>query len=75
MSLYDAKLNTECVVKDIILDDEKTKIRLMELGIVAGTKIKVTRRSLGKKTLLIVFHSSCFTLKENIAKAIMVNYA
>lgn len=75
MNLYDAKLNTDCVIIDLILDDEKTKIRLMELGLVKGTRIKVTRKSARKKTLLVVFNSSCFTLKDNIARTIMVNYA
>lgn len=75
MSLYDAKLNTDCIIVDIDIADEKMKIRLMELGLVEGTKIKVTRKSAGKKTLLVVFYSSCFTLKDNIAKAIKVNYA
>ncbi len=75
MDLYNVKLNTDCIVKDIILPDDKMKIRLMELGIVEGTKIKVRRKSVMKKTLLVVFNSSCFTLKDNIARAIMVNYA
>jgi len=75
MSLYDAKLNTDCIIVDIDIDDDKMKIRLMELGLTAGTRLKVTHKSIGKKTLLVVFHSSCFTLKDNIAKAVKVNYA
>ena len=75
MSLYDVKLNTVCQIKELRIDDEKTRIRLMELGLVEGCKIYVKNKSVFKKTLLVIFNSSCFTLKENIAKSIMVTYA
>ena len=75
MSLFEAKLQTNCVVKSIIIEDEKTKIRLMELGLIEGTSIQVKNKSLGKKTLLVCFNQCCFTLKENIAKQVLVNYA
>ena len=75
MSLLEAKMATNCVVKSIEITDEKTKIRLMELGLIEGTSIQVKNKSFGKKTLLVSFNQCCFTLKENIAKQIMVNYA
>ena len=75
MTLMEAKLNTQCVVKEINISDEKTKIRILELGLMSGVKVQVKHKSLLKKTLLIVFENSCFTLKENIAKSIVVNYA
>lgn len=75
MNLFEAKLNTECLIKAININDEKTKIRLMELGIVEGTKIVVKSKSGLKKTLLIAFNFSCFTLKDEFAKLIEVNYA
>ena len=75
MSLNDAKLNTNCVIKSVNIRHEKTKVRLMELGLVEGSVVQVSRRSVLKKTLLIIFNSSCFTLKDNLAKEIMVNYA
>jgi len=71
----ETKLNTDCIIKEINIEDEKTKIRLMELGLIAGTRVRVKTKSIFKKTILIIFHSSCFTLKENIAKKIVVNYA
>lgn len=74
MNLSQAKLNTVCVVKSLSLTDTETKIRLMELGITPGTKIKVKHKSGLKKTLLIIFASSCFTLKDNLAKGIEVTY-
>ena len=75
MDLSEAQLNKRCLVKNVDIKDEKTKIRIMELGIVEGVKILVFRKSALKKTLLIVFASSCFTLKENLAKQIEVCYA
>ncbi len=73
MSLYDVKLNTKCIVKDIAIE-EKTKLRLMELGIIEGSVIIVKSKSLLKHTLLISFNYSCFTIKDNLAKSIEVNY-
>ena len=75
MSLNDVKLNTDCVIKSVDIEDEKTKIRLMELGLIEGAIVKVSRRSVLKKTLLIIFNSSCFTLKDNLAREIVVKYA
>ena len=75
MSLLDVKLNTDCVIKSVNVKDEKIKIRLMELGLVQGCVVKVNRKSVLKKTLLIIFNSTCFTLKDNLAREIVVNYA
>ncbi len=75
MSLSEIKLNAPAVVKEINIIDKKIKFRLMELGLNVGTKILVKNRSVMKRTLLVVFNSSCFTLKENLARDIVVNYA
>ncbi|MBR2969908.1 MAG: ferrous iron transport protein A [Clostridia bacterium] len=75
MNLYEVKLNTICVVKSINISDEKVKIRLMELGLIVGENILVKNRSSLKKTLLIAFNSSCFTIKDVIAREIGVEYA
>ncbi len=75
MSLYDVKLNTACKIQSLNVEDEKIKIRLMELGLIEECVVMVKKKSLLKQTLLIVFNSSCFTLKEEIAKSIVVKYA
>lgn len=75
MKLSQAKINNKCIVKSVEVKDEKTKIRLMELGLIGGCEIYVSKKSALKKTLLIIFCSSCFTLKENIAEEIEVVYA
>lgn len=75
MSLSDVKLNVDCIIKSVNIQDEKTKIRLMELGLIEGCVVQVNRKSVLKKTLLIIFNSSCFTLKDNLAQDILVNYA
>ena len=75
MSLSEVKLNTDCIVKEINIKDEKTKIRLMELGLTKDCVVRVNKRSVLKETLLIIFNSNYFTLKNNLAKQIVVNYA
>ena len=75
MKLSKVKLNAECKIKSVNVKNEQTKIRLMELGLVEGTKIIVNKKSVFKKTLLIIFCFSCFTLKENLAEEIEVEYA
>ena len=75
MNLSEVKLNTNCVVVAVNIEDEKTKIRLMELGIYESVQIKIVKRSSLKKTLLVVFNHSCFTLKDNLARDIEVKYA
>lgn len=75
MNLNDVKLNTKCIIKSVDIKDEKTKIRLMELGLNEGAKIIVKNKSILKKTLLVIVNSCCFTLKSNLAKEINVNYA
>lgn len=75
MNLFEAKINSLCKVQDLNILDEPTKIRLMELGLVIGANVKVIKRSMLKDTLLIVFNSTCFTLKANLARAILVMYA
>lgn len=75
MKLSEAKLNTKCVIKSLDIKHENTKIRLMELGLVEGCEILVNKKSMLKKTLLVIFCFSCFTLKENLAREIEVEYA
>ena len=75
MNLSEVKLNKICVVTNVNILDDLTKIRIMELGVVINTKILVKHKSIFKKTLLIIFNNSCFTISANIAKGIEVKYA
>ena len=75
MNLFEVKLHTNCVIKEVNIAEEKTKIRLMELGMIEGVQVQVIKKSILKKTLLVVFNSTCFTLKDNLARNILVNYA
>ena len=75
MTLDNVKLNIKCVVKSVKIINEKFKIRLMELGLINGCEIKVIKKSAMKKTLLVIFNSTCFTLKVNLATMIEVEYA
>lgn len=75
MLLFDAKINSRYVIKSINITDSKTKLRIMELGLITGTSVIVKRKSMLKHTFLIVFSSACFTLKDNLAKQIEVENA
>lgn len=74
MNLGQAEINKTVIITDVLVNDFKTKIRLMELGLVKNTKIKTIKNSILKKNLLIVFSNSCFTLSIDLAKDIMVEY-
>lgn len=74
MLLVEAKLNTNLIIKNINIE-ERDKLRLMELGLIPGTKILVKHKSIMKKNLLIHFENSCFVLGYDLAKNIEVNYA
>ena len=73
MTLFEAKPNANLKVKNINLDN-KEKLRLMELGLIDNSIVKVKKKSMLKKTLLIVFSNSCFTISADMAKHIEVVY-
>ena len=75
MTLNDVKLKADCIIKSINIEDDKIKIRLMELGLIDGCVVNVNRRSVLKRTMLIIFNSTCFTLKDSLAKQVVVEYA
>lgn len=74
MNLFEVKLRKKCKIKSVEIDDFKTKIRLMELGLISKARVEVFKKSLMKHTLLIFLNSCCFTLKENFAKQVEVEY-
>jgi len=73
MNLSQAKMNTNLIVKNFTAE-EKSKIRLMELGLYEGVNIYVKHKSILKKNLLIVFNNSCFVINDEVARAIEVEY-
>ena len=74
MNLFEARVRKKCKIKNVKIDDFKSKIRLMELGLTVGAQVEVFKKSLMKQTLLIFLNSCCFTLKENFAKQVEVEY-
>ena len=75
MKLSSVELKRKYVIESVETFDFKTKIRLMELGLVPGTSLYVKNRSILKKTLIVVFASSCFSISSKHAENIMVKYA
>ena len=74
MNLSDVEIDKNCVIKSVDLLDEQIKFRIMELGIISNTKILVKHKSIFKKTFVIIFNNSCFTISKNIANRIEVEY-
>lgn len=74
MRLVDVKINRNCVIKNIDIEEMTLRLRILELGLVPNTKIYVKNISLLKKTLLVVFAHSCFSLSSKIASKILVDY-
>ena len=72
MLLVEAKLNTNLIVKKI--NGNADKLRLMELGLNAGTLVLVKHKSMLKNNLLINFNNCCFMIGGEIAKNIEVEY-
>lgn len=72
MNLYEAKRDVVYIVKDINIEDVSAKIRIMELGILPNTQIKIFSKSLLKKTFLVIFNSSVFSIDSTVAKSIEV---
>ena len=75
MKLSEVEINRNCIIKMLNIEDEKIKLRLMELGLIEGETVRLARKSIFKKTLLIDLNFSCFTLKTELAKGVMVEYA
>ena len=75
MKLIEIKINQKCVIENLEIIDKNLKIRLMELGLTPGTNLYIKNRSVLKKTLLIVFASTCFSISKKIAENIVVRYA
>lgn len=75
MNLIETKLDRPYIAKRVAVQDEKTKIRLMELGLVSGVEIVVKKKSALKDTLLVVFKHSCFTMKSNVGREVEVENA
>ena len=74
MNLFEAKLRKKCKIKNVNIEDFKTKTRLMELGLICGGRVEIFKKSLLKKTMLIFLNSCCFTLNEKFAKQVEVEY-
>ena len=75
MNLNDVEKNVECIITGINISDEATKTRLMELGFTEGAHVMVLKKSVFRKTLLVSLFSVHFTLKDELAKGVIIYYA
>lgn len=73
MTLYELRVNDIATVVSLNILDKKLNIRLQELGLYIGSKVKILKTSPLKQTLLIQIFNSAFALKSEVAKQIEVN--
>ena len=73
MYLNESELNKFYLIEDVLIEDKKLQIRLMQLGIFPSNKISLIRFSPGKKTVLVNIFNTVFALKVQIASQIMIS--
>ena len=73
MRLVELKANQSCLIEEILLKDEKLKLRLQELGMYKGSRVEILFLSPLKQTMLVKIFNSAFALKSNIASQILVS--
>lgn len=74
MKLSECKINKDCEIINLNIDDEKLKLHLAEIGFYPTNIISILKYSIFKKTLLVKVLDSCFAIKINIAKLVEVEY-
>ncbi len=70
MSLNDAKIGEEYVIKDIVTNDEELNAFLFSLGCYSGEPITVVSRK--KKNLVVSIKDARYNIDSELAKAISV---
>ena len=73
MSINDLIINQQAQVIEILCDDV-LKNRLYSFGIIKGSSIYVTAKSIGKKTIEIKVNQSKIALRSSEASKIKVSY-
>lgn len=70
MTLMNAELEKEYVVKDIVTDDEEMKSFLFTLGCYSGEPVTVVTRK--KKNLVLAIKDARYNIDIDLAEAIAV---
>lgn len=74
MTLLNCDLDRKCCIVLVNVEDEKLRVRLMEIGFYLSGIVTVIKRSILKKTILVEVLDSCFAIKSDMAKFIEVEY-
>ena len=70
MTLFDANLGEEYIIKDIITDDEELNAFLFSLGCYSGEPITVVSRK--KKNCVISVKDARYNIDNELAQAISI---
>ena len=71
-TISNLKIGESGVIDKIVLNDQKLKRRLLELGFVKNTKIKVTNFSILNDVVLIEIMGYVISLRQRIASKIVL---
>ena len=70
MNLTEAMIGQDCIVKDIVADDEELKSFLFSLGCYSGETVTVVSKKRGGYVLSI--KDARYNIDEDLAKAIQI---
>ncbi len=70
MTLYEATIGTEYIIKDIVTDDEELNAFLFSLGCYSGEPITVVSRK--KRNCVIAVKDARYNIDNELAKAISI---
>ena len=70
MSLYDASIGVEYIIKDIKIDDEELSSFLFSLGCYSGEPITIISRK--KRTMIVAIKDGRYSIDHFLAKAILI---
>ena len=70
--LIDLKLNEAALIKKVVIDDEKIKVQLSNLGFLVGEEIKLLNYNYNKESYLVKVMNINYAIDRKICKGIIV---
>ena len=70
MNLAEANIGEECIIKDVVTDDEELNTFLFSLGCYSGEPITVVSRK--KRNCVVVIKDARYSIDTELAKSILI---
>ena len=71
-SLIDLKLNEIALIKKVVIEDEKIKVQLSNLGFLVGEEIKLLNYNYNKESYLVKVMNINYAIDKKICERIIV---